>query len=36
MFCKECIDKNIALRTRACFVCKTKFTNDDVQKVFFV
>ena len=33
MFCKVCIDENIKNRIRACSVCRTKFSNEEVKDI---
>jgi E3 ubiquitin-protein ligase BRE1 len=35
LFCKECIESNIANRNRKCPMCGEKFGQDDVKKVHF-
>lgn len=34
-FCKECIDKNLQMRKRACPNCRTKFGAEDVREIFW-
>lgn len=35
MFCRDCIDRNIANRNRKCPVCGERFGVDDVKPIFF-
>lgn len=36
MFCRDCIQTNIANRNRKCPLCGEKFGTDDVKPIFFV
>ena len=35
LFCKECIETNLANRHRKCPMCGEKFGHDDVKQVYF-
>jgi len=35
LFCRDCIDRNLASRNRKCPACGEKFGSDDVKTVYF-